>query len=48
MRSMLMSALASASQNVAVTPGWLRIPAPTRETLPMWSSNKICVKPMSS
>ena len=37
-RSMLIPALASASQNVAVTPGWERMPAPISDTLPMWSS----------
>ncbi len=36
--SMLIPASASASQNVAVTPGWLFMPAPTSDTLPMWSS----------
>ena len=37
-RSMFTPTPASASQNVAVTPGWLRMPAPTSDTLPMWSS----------
>jgi len=36
--SMLTPTSASASQKVAVTPGWLRMPAPISETLPMWSS----------
>ena len=34
MMSMLTPASASASQNVAVTPGWERMPAPISETLP--------------
>ena len=38
MMSMLTPASASASQNVAVTPGCERIPAPISDTLPMWSS----------
>ena len=36
--SMLTPASASAAKNVALTPGWLRIPAPISETLPIWSS----------
>ncbi len=45
---MLMPAFDSASQNVAVTPGWLRIPAPTSETLPTSSSWMISPKPISA
>ena len=36
--SMLMPASRRASQKSAVTPGWDFMPAPTRETLPIWSS----------
>ena len=45
---MLTPTSASASQKVAVTPGWLRMPAPTSETLPMWSSYSTLVNPISS
>src|SRR5699024_2756412 len=38
MISIFTPAAASASQNCAVTPGWERIPAPTRDTLPTSSS----------
>ena len=31
-------ASASARKNRAVTPGWVRMPTPTTETLPIWSS----------
>jgi hypothetical protein len=43
--SALMPALDSASKNVAVTPGWDFMPAPTSETLPMCSSDSSCSKP---
>lgn len=36
--SMFTPASASAPKNLAVTPGCERMPAPTRETLPIWSS----------
>ena len=35
---MLTPAEASAAKNFAVMPGWERMPAPTMETLPIWSS----------
>ena len=34
---MFTPASASEEKNLAVTPGWLRMPAPTKETLPIWS-----------
>ena len=37
MMSMFTPASASASQNVAVTPGCERMPAPISDTLPTWS-----------
>ena len=36
--SMFTPASASALKNLAVMPGWLRMPAPISETLPIWSS----------
>ena len=36
--SMLTPASASAAKNVAATPGCERMPAPTSDTLPIWSS----------
>src|SRR5690606_4076650 len=47
-RSMLTPASASDSQNVAVTPGCDFIPAPTSETLPMFSSERTSEKPISA
>jgi hypothetical protein len=46
MASALIPALDSASKKVAVTPGWLFMPAPTRDTLPMCSSDSSASKPM--
>ena len=46
--SMLTPASASAAKNVAVTPGCERMPAPTSETLPIWSSYSSDSKPISS
>ena len=43
--SMLTPALASALKNVAETPGCERMPAPTSESLPIWSSYWIEAKP---
>jgi hypothetical protein len=43
--SALMLPLASASKKVAVTPGWLFMPAPTSDTLPMCSSDSSDSKP---
>ncbi len=43
---MLTPASASAAKNVAETPGWLRMPAPTSDTLPIWSSYCSRAKPM--
>src|SRR5690606_15235126 len=45
--SMLIPALDSASQNVAVTPGCERIPAPTSETFPTSSSCRTSPNPIS-
>ncbi len=46
--SALMPAVDSASKNVAVTPGWLFMPAPTSETLPMCSSDSSASKPTTA
>ena len=35
---MFTPAAASAEKNLAVMPGWERMPAPISETLPIWSS----------
>ena len=45
MSSMLTPASASASNIRAVTPGCDFMPAPTSDTLPMWSSYSSCSKP---
>ena len=46
--SMFTSASARDSQNVAVTPGWVRMPAPTRVTLPTCSSKMTSSWPTSA
>src|SRR4029453_11506479 len=46
--SMFTPALAIASKVLCATPGWLFIPAPTTDTLPMCSSVWIAAKPSSS
>src|SRR5262245_2513604 len=46
--SMFTPASASAEKKRAVTPGWVRIPAPISETLPTWSSYWRPSKPISS
>src|SRR5690606_153856 len=46
--SMLIPALAIASQTVAGTPGCERMPPPTSDTLPTWSSYSTASKPTSS
>jgi hypothetical protein len=47
MVSMLIPALESASQNVAVTPGCERMPAPTSDTFPTSASCSTSAKPTS-